>query len=224
MPARRPTPSLADLIVPRRPAGVPYEDGEDYDAGALLRANGYTEETQELIDLLDCDLGVLQAAAARRLGAAGARAAIGALERIAHDPAVEETARVQAAFALARMGMTEAVALLVQLLELPVEASPAPMQAAGALARLGDPRGIKVVREALDSTNPVTAIIATKQLHAFIPYDGRALPGGGHVDAYGAFGRALERAERSIVGEARTQLAALDTERSRAMLSTLNHE
>jgi hypothetical protein len=211
--------SLADMVMPRRPAGIPYEDGEDYDARALLTVNGYTVEPGELIALLDSDIGILQAAAARTLGASNERAAIVPLERLAHDAAVEETTRAQAAFALARMDVAGARDLLVELLELPFEASPAPLQAAGALARLGDPRGINVISAAIDSPNRVTAMIASKQLHPFISLDGSTLPGGGRVDVFEVFGRALRRPEPNIVGEARAQLATLDTEQSRAMLS-----
>lgn len=218
-PARPPTRSLADLVLPRRPADVSYEYGEDYDAQALLTANGYAAETEVLIGLLDSDLGILQAAAARTLGAKDERAAIGTLERVAHDVSVEETARVQAAFALARMDVAGAIDVLVRLLNLSPEVSPAPLQAAGALARLGDPRGFEVVRTALDSANPVTAMVACKQLFGFAVLDGRPLSGGGRVDALGAFSRALARSEPNISGEARAQLEALDTEQTRAMLT-----
>ena len=85
----------------------------------------------------------------------------------------------------------------------------APLQAAGALARLGDPRGFPKVRASLDSPNAVTAIVACKQLYVFAQLDG------GDLDVYEAFGRALERSERNIVGEARAQLEALGTEKAR---------
>ena len=68
---RQPTRSLEDMVVPRRPAGIPYGDGDDYDARALLLANGYTEEAGDLLGLLTSDLAILQAAAARTLGATG---------------------------------------------------------------------------------------------------------------------------------------------------------
>jgi HEAT repeat protein len=219
MRPRRPIPTPGDLIVPRRPAGMAPDQGDDYAAAALLGANGYTDDPAELIDLLTVDLGILQAAAARRLGARGERVAVDALERLARDSSVDETARVQAAYALERMDVPGVRECLTQLLELSVETSPAPAQAAGALARLGDPRGFTVVRGALDSPNPVTAMVATNQLHSFVPHDGRELPDGQCVDAYGAFARALERIEPNIVGEARAQLAALDSDRARAMLA-----
>ena len=67
-----PTTSLADLVVPRRPQGVPYSEGEDFDAQALLEANGYAADTEQLIELLESPIGVFQAAAARLLGYADA--------------------------------------------------------------------------------------------------------------------------------------------------------
>ena len=58
---------------------------------------------------------IVQAAAARVLGADGVREAIPQLERLARDPAAEETARVQAAYALARLGVDEGHDLLREL-------------------------------------------------------------------------------------------------------------
>ncbi len=215
---REPVRSLADLVVPRRPAGVPYDQGEDVDAGALLAANGYTEETDELIALLDSPLAVFQSAAARILGARRERGAIDALQRLANDTRAEEVPRVQAAFALARMDVAGARDLLIALLALSVEASPAPLQAAGALAILGDPRGFATVRLALDSPNRVTAMVACKQLYAFAAHDGLSLPDGHRVDVFGAFRRALRRPEPAIAGEARAQLVALGTPQAQEVL------
>jgi HEAT repeat protein len=217
-PAPQPTRSLDDLVAPRRPAGVPSAVGEDHDAEALLTANGHATDTEALVELLDSGLGIFQAAAARLLGARQERSATDALERIARDPVIEETARAQAAYALARMGRDEGRNLLVELLQMSPEASPAPLQAAAALAQLGDPRGFPVVRTALDSSNRVTAMIACKQLHAFVPLDGRPLPDGGRVDVFEGFRRALTRPEANIVGEARAQLAEIGTDRARAIL------
>ena len=217
--ARPPKRDLADLVMPRRPSGVPYAQSDDYDAQALLTANEFSTETEELIVLLDSELGIFQAAAARTLGARNARTAIEALTRLAQNAAIEETARVQAAFALARMQVAGAREILARLLELNPEASPAPLQAASALACLGDPSGFKQVRSALDSQNSLTAMIACKQLFAFAEFDGRPLPGGGVVDMYGAFKRALSRPERNIYGEAVAQLIALDTPPARALLA-----
>ena len=220
-PKRLPTTELANLVVPRRPSGVAYENGDDYDAQALLIANGYTAEAQELIDLLSSNLSVLQAAAARTLGAKGERTAIDALQRFAEESTADETSRVQAAFALARMQVQKGVDVLNKMLELSPEASPAPMQAAGALAQLGDPRGYKVIRAALNSQNPVTAMVATKQLFPFAGLDGQPLPDGEPADPFSLYSIALARAEPNIAGEALAQLEALNTERARAMLA--NH-
>ena len=92
---RQPTRSLEDMVVPRRPAGIPYGDGDDYDARALLDANGYTDETDDLLGLLTSDLAILQAAAARVLGAEGNRSAIPALESLANYAIADETVRVR---------------------------------------------------------------------------------------------------------------------------------
>lgn len=218
-PKRPPTTDLAHLIMPRRPSGIPYETGEDYDAQALLTANGYTTEIQALIDLLDSNLSVFQAAAARTLGAKGARQAIDALQRLAADTTADETSRVQAAFALARIQIAKGKEVLNQMLEVSPEASPAPMQAAGALAQLGDPRGYLLIRTALRSSNPVTAMIACKQLFTFVALDGQPLPDGEHVDAFGLYKLAQERSEPNITGEAHAQLEALNTEKARATLA-----
>lgn len=211
--------SLDGLVMPRRPSGIPYPEGDDFDAQALLVANGYTTETEELTGLLDSELAVFQAAAARLLGARKELTTIEALERLAHENMAEETVRVQAAFALARMDVAGARDILIKLLKLPPEASPAPLHVAGVLARLGDPQGFPMVRQALNSPNPVTAMIACKQLYAFVPLDGRRMPGGGVVDVFSAFEQALERPEPNIAGEARAQLKALDTERAREVLA-----
>lgn len=216
---RPPTTDLSNLVVPRRPSGVPYETGEDYDAQTLLTANGYTTETPVLTELLDSNLSVLQAAAARTLGAKEARQSMDALQRLAEDVTADETSRVQAAFALARMQVTKGKDVLKQMLEISPEASPAPMQAAGALAQLGDPRGYTIIRLALKSSNPVTAMIACKQLFRFVALDGQTLPDGEHVDAFGLYKLALARSEPNIVGEAHAQLEALNTDQARATLA-----
>jgi hypothetical protein len=192
---------LRKVTFPRRPAGVSHSDGDDQDARALLEANGLGIEPRELIEALDADLGIFQAAAARMLGALRVTDALPALRRLADDTAAEETARVQAANALVRLGDDSGRARLVELLALDPEASPAPLQAAGALAWLGDPAGFDVVRAALESPNRVTAMVACKQLIAFAGLRG--------VDLHEAYERALARPERNIVGEARSQLAEL---------------
>ena len=218
-PTRPPTRDLSDLVVPHRPAGISYEQGEDFDAEALLTANGYSLETQELIALLGSDLAIFQAAAARTLGAKGEQSAIQNLSRLAMNKAFEETARAQAAYALARLGVPDGIVLLVQLIQLNPEGTPAPLQAACALARLGDPVGFPVVSRALDSPSSLTAMIACKQLYAFAEHEGCPLPGNETVKVYEAFRRTLNRPEKNIVGEAMAQLSGIGTEEARRLLS-----
>jgi hypothetical protein len=192
---------LSDVSFPRRPAGVPYAEGDDHDALSLLESNGLGTSTSELIELLDAGLDFFKAAAARTLGARAEHDATPALERAARDADALETTRVQAAYALARLGSASGAELLASELEGNPEASPGPLQAAGALATLGDARGFEVVRAALESPNRVTAMIAAKQLHTFA---------GSNVDLREAFARALARPEPNIVGETRAQLEQLD--------------
>ena len=194
--------------MPRREAGVPPEQGDDHDARALLEANGLESGPAELVELLDSGIGIVQAAAARVLGADGVREAIPQLERLARDQTAEETARVQAAYALARLGVDEGHDLLRELVGLDPEAGPAAVQAAAALAALGDPAGFDVERRALESSNQLTAMVAAKQLHAFADLD---------VDLDDAWARVLQRPERPVVGEALAQLAALPAERAAAI-------
>ena len=66
----------------------------------------------------------MQAAAARVLGARGEHEAIEPLRRLAADRSAEETARVQAAYALARLGVDEGHARLHELLRLNPAAGP----------------------------------------------------------------------------------------------------
>ena len=214
-----PLPSLQDLVIPRRPSGIPYAEGEEYDARSLLTANGFDLETDQLIALLDVDFGILQAAAARVLGARQERTSIVKLTQLALDGAMEETARVQAAYALARMEEPGGREQLVELLGYSVGASPAPLQAAAALASLGNPLGFDKVSKGLDSPNRLIAMVACKQLYAFVPLDGSPLADNVFVDVYQAYSRALERSEPNIVGEALAQLAELDTRQAHAILS-----
>jgi HEAT repeat protein len=203
-------PPLSDLSFPRRPSGVSSADGDDHDALALLESNGVDTASAHLVETLSSGPGLFRGAAARTLGARGERDAIPALEQLAADPDALETAHVQAGYALARLGVASGAEVLARELEGNPEASPAPLQAAGALARLGDARGFDTVRAALDSDNRVTAMVATKQLHAFA-----GLP----VALEEAFTRALARPEANIGGEARAQLDQLDTDWARALLA-----
>jgi hypothetical protein len=202
---------LSRLSMPRRPSGVPYAEGDDHDALALLESNGIGTSTPELTEALGGPLGIFQAAAARTLGARGEDGALDALRRLAADGASEETARVQAAYALVRLGDDGGRDVLRGLLDLDPEATPAPLQAAGALAHFGDPAGFALVRLSLESDNRITAMVACKQLFAFAGLDG--------VDVYEAFARALARSEANIAGEARAQLEALGTEPARRLLA-----
>jgi HEAT repeat protein len=151
----------------------------------------------------------VQAAAARTLGAAGAREAVEPLRRLASDLTAEEIAQVQAWLALARLGEDDGPDGVRGLLRLNPEAGPAPLQAAAALAQLGDASGYAVVRRALDSPNRLTAMVAAKQLHAFARLD---------VDVYEGFERALARPEPQVAGEARAQLEAIGSPRARELL------
>jgi len=216
--SRLPTRSLEDLVVPRRPSGIPYVEGEDYDAQALLSVNGYSLETAELIQLLASGLDIFRAAAARTLGARGDVSSHNALLKLAQDVTVEDSARVQAAYALVRLGHQEAVELLANFLEINSEISIAPLQAAGSLARLGDSRGYVVIRTALESSNRVIAMVACKQLIYLEAVDGQSLPGGGNVGMIEAFRVALSRPEAPIRGEAITQLIHLNTNCARSLL------
>jgi HEAT repeat protein len=188
---------------------VPPGEGDDHDANALLEANELGSDPAELVELLDSGIGIVQAAAARVLGANGVREAVEPLRRLAGDRTAEETARVQAALALGRLGDDSGREVLHELVRLDPEAGPAPLQAAAALARLGDPSGFPVVRAALESPNRLTATVAAKQLHAFVPFGD---------DVYEAFERALARPEPQVTGEARAQLAAIDSDRARELL------
>jgi len=212
-------PSLEDLVVPRRPIGVTYATGDDYDAEALLKANGISLEADQLIALLVVDFGIFQAAAARVLGARNERAAIEQLHMLAADDFFEETARVQASYALSRMGQIAGHGQLVEILNYPVEASPAPLQAAAALATLGDPQGFSLVRDTLDSSSTLNAMVACKQLYAFVPLHGYPLAEGNQVDVYRAYSRALLRKEPNITGEALAQLEELNSPEARALIS-----
>lgn len=70
---------LSELSEPHRLSGVPYRDGEDHEARSLLTSNGYGVDSDQLIELLENETGILQAAAARVLGAAHTRNAIAPL-------------------------------------------------------------------------------------------------------------------------------------------------
>ena len=59
------TDPLGDVSVPRRAAGVPYAQGEDHDALALLESNGIGTTTPELLAALESGPEFFHAAVAR---------------------------------------------------------------------------------------------------------------------------------------------------------------
>lgn len=215
---RQPTQSLADLTVPQMPANVPLAERDDVYAASLLKANGYGDSTADLLHALDNPISVLQAAAARALGARGEQAAIGALERLAANRAVEETVQVQATEALARLHVPGATEKLAEFLQISPETTPAPLQAAAALARLGRPEGFRVVLGALQSSNPVTVMTAVKQLLAFVSLDGQDGPDGSRVDIYAALERVMTGPLPRVAAEARSILRLLETPDARGLL------
>jgi hypothetical protein len=144
---------------------------------------------------------VFQASAARLVGAEGQPAAgddgqpslVDAVAALAANPAAAETARVEAAYALARLGDDRGREHLVELLNVPTAISPAALQAAGRLARLGDTRGAPLIAAALRSPARLDAMVAAKELDAF--------------DSKELYDLALAHPEASVQGEARARLA-----------------
>lgn len=192
---------LGDLAVPRIPGWG--DEAADAQAAALLASSGCTTPRVALAS----PISIVQAAGARLLGASGEDEARGDLVALATDAGREETVQVEAAYALARLGDPRGTPELRRVLELPIEASPAPLQAAGALAWAGDPTGLAVVRRGLASSNPVTAIVATKQLPAFALLQGQATPDG-TVDVPLLYRLALDHPDERVVREARAQLGS----------------
>jgi hypothetical protein len=193
----------------------PVEAAEERQARALLESKGQGTDPEALRAALDSPLSVLRGSAARLLGAAGDGAAREALERIATTRG-EESARAQAAYALARIGDATGAEVLGELLGLPVDTSPGPLQAAGHLARLDDPSGLPVVERGLADSEPLIAMIAAKQLAPFALLQERRPELG--IDAWSLYERALEHSEEQVRSEARTQLERLGSERARALL------
>lgn len=201
------------VSIPERPKGLPYADGGDFDARAILEERGEATDPASLVGVLREGEPMLQAAAARTLGADGHAEAADALRRLAADAAAEEVARAQAAYALARLGLDEGREALVELLDVPREASPASLVAAGALARLGDARGLALVRAELRAKGGAWATVAVQQLHAFLPL------AGGAADAdvvYEVAGLALAHGSEAVRTEAQLQLSDEQVERARA--------
>ena len=189
-----------------RPRGLPYAEADDFDARALLEDRGEGTGREGLERLLREGEPIVQAAAARTLGADGHADAVDPLRRLATDDGADEVARVQAAFALARLGHDDGREALAAWAEASADATHAPIVAAGALARLGDARGLPVVLDALRADGP-WATVAARQLHAFLPLDDAA---------YRAAGLALAHPSESVRTEARAQLTDAQAARARA--------
>jgi hypothetical protein len=204
----------ADLVTVRARASESGDGALDEQARGLLEANGLTTDPKGLLAALGSGVWILQGAAARLLGAAGDPDAVGELAHLLADPAGLEGPQVEAAYALARLGDSRGVEVLQKALLMPFEASPAPIEAAGALARLGDPSGLAVVASAVSSPNPVTSIVAVKQLPAFV---GRLHPPGAEK-LWQTYRTALSSASPAVAAEARSQLATLDHPEAAALL------
>lgn len=193
----------------------PVQAAEERQARALLDSKGQGTDPEALRAALDSPQSILRASAARLLGAAGDEAAREALERVATARG-EESARAQAAYALARLGDPKGAEVLHELLDFPVDASPGPLQAAGHLARLDDPSGLPVVERGLADPEPLIAMIAAKQLAPFALLQERKPEL--ELDAWSLYERALDHREDQVRSEARTQLERLDSERARSLL------
>ncbi len=193
----------------------PVEAAEERQARTLLENEGQGTDSEALRAALDSPRSILRGSAARLLGAAGDEAARDALERVATNGG-EETARAQAAYALARIGDTKGADVLRELLELPVDTSPGPLQAAGPLARLDDPSGLPVVERGLSDSESLIAMIAAKQLAPLALLQERRPEL--ELDAWSVYERAMEHSEEQVRSVARSQLERLDSERARSLL------
>jgi HEAT repeat protein len=193
----------------------PVEAAEERQARSLLQDDGPGTDPEALRAALDSPRAILRGAAARLLGAEGDDDAREALERVATTRG-EESARAQAAYALARLGDPACADVLRELLELPVDTSPGPLQAAGHLARLDDPSGLPVVERGLADAEPLIATIAAKQLAPLALLQERRPDLG--VDAWRLYERALEHPDEQVSREARAQLERLDGDAARGLL------
>jgi HEAT repeat protein len=193
----------------------PVEAAEERQARSLLERMGEGTDPEALRAALDSPRAVVRGSAARLLGAAGDEEAKQSLERVATSRG-EESARAQAAYALARLGDPKGAEVLHELLDFPVDASPGPLQAAGHLARLDDSSGLPVLERGLADPEPLIAMIAAKQLAPFaLLQERRPEPG---FDAWSLYERALDHREEQVRSEARTQLERLDSDRARSLL------
>jgi HEAT repeat protein len=209
-------PGPPGFTLPHVGGDVAYADMDDAVARSTLQSNGVELTADPLLAVLDKKPEVIAAAAARVLGADGEPRAAGRLRELAHGRG--DSARAEAAYALARLGDPDGVPALKETLELPFEAYVAPMQAAGSLARLGDPSGAAVIERALRSSNDVIRMVACKQLFHFVPLDGADLGGGRRLDAWALFDRALHDRDSGIASQARVQLGELDAPEARERL------
>jgi HEAT repeat protein len=197
-----------DIDVPETP-DVAYEQREDVFAQRLLEQNGLPGSGPDLRTLLDAESPVVAAAAARRLGTLGDRAALPRLRELAHSP--NDLLAVHAAAGLVRLEPEEGLRALRDLAALPVDACPGAVQAGGELARLGDRGGADTIARALASENPIIRTIGAKQL--------LLLARAGDGEAVERLGALLDDPVPAIPWIAAAQLEELDDPRAGELLA-----
>ena len=193
----------------------PVEEADVRHARAFLQDHGPGTDPQALREALETPT-IFRAAAAQLLGAERDERAREALARVAAEEGGEESARAQAAYALARLGDPAGVETLHALLDLPVDASAGPLQAAGHLARLDDPSGAPVIERGLADRELVIATIAAKQLAPLALLAERHPELG--IDAWRLYDLALLHPQPQVAREARVQLERLDGDEPRELL------
>jgi hypothetical protein len=195
-----------NLNVPEPPDELPYARYWDYYSRELLRLNGVALNPDSLIELLASPESepILRAAAAHTAGAERVAAAVPALRQAL--AAADDVTAVEAAYALARLGDGEGRAALVAAVARPAEFELGPLFAAGYLAQSGDPRGFPAIVRALEGDAPARRMLACKQLHFFMPFQGRFGPTGEVVDVVGAFRQALAHSDTALHWQALVQL------------------
>jgi HEAT repeat protein len=204
-----------NLDVPDPPADLAYEAIEDWYSLQILELNGIANTEAALIEALETDSDVLQAAAAHSCWPyPSAEHAL-----LAHTADGEDdNVAVEAAYALARQGHPGSLELLHRFLDRPVGPYLSPVLAAGYLAQRGDPSGFAVVRQGLSNEFRTTRMLACKQLYFFLRYQGQLTPGGDSVDAAGLFELALKDEEPAIRGQALGQLQRSSLPEARSIL------
>lgn len=204
------------LDTPDMPSDMSYADFEDFRAGELLKANGFSLTEEVLLSVLEREVNVLQSAAARTLANLSSTEAIPALERLAAGDG--DLVKVDAAYALVRLGVAEQRDVLRACLGYPVNAYLCPSLAAGYLARLGDPTGFPVIAECFDVDNLIVRMVGCKQLYFFVPFQG--VPGGDGqpLDVFALFDRALHDQEVDVQETALVQLSEVLTPETRRVL------